>query len=164
MHYHPIHLAMNMMGLVSIGSVIVQVFGASAFLVTWVGAAVCSSWGSLLWERNRERILGRKGANNASSTHLRGHVESRSIGASGSILGLIAIATCLAPRATVRIFPVPVGISLWAYTVALTGLSGAALINGWLPWIGHAGHLGGMVFGLVFYQYPLKRLLRIPRF
>lgn len=162
MHYHPIHLAMNVLALVSIGPVIVQVFGASAFCATWVGAALCSSWGSLLWERNRERILGRKGPNNVS-TLSGGHLESRSIGASGSILGLIAIATCLAPSATVRIFPVPIGFPLWAYTVALTGLSGAALINGWLPWIGHAGHLGGMVFGLVFYLYPLKGLLRIPR-
>ena len=90
--------------------------------------------------------------------------EGRSIGASGSLLGMFSVYACMAPNAKVAVFPLPVPIRAWM-AIGLFGAGSAyCAVNSLLPHIGHLGHLGGMAFGMGWYYTWGRRLLRLARF
>jgi membrane associated rhomboid family serine protease len=71
------------------------------------------------------------------------------VGASGSILGIMAAATCIAPRYPIRFWFPPVTVQLWvlfaiAMTLALLALRMSGENAG-----GEAAHVGGAAAGLV---------------
>jgi membrane associated rhomboid family serine protease len=60
------------------------------------------------------------------------------------------------------IIPIPVGIPAWVLLSTAVGYSLVAMREGWQSSIGHAGHLGGTAFGLVYGVASLA--LRVRRF
>lgn len=166
MHIQPFHIIANMLCLVSLGPSVVQLFGARAFMITWVGAGVFSSAANLIPATMKERKTaghqkwgGSPGNNGTDSRKSSGG----GVGASGSMFGLFALLTCYAPRMEMQIMPIPIPIPAWGLLLGSVGLSLAALEFGWLPSLGHEAHLGGMAFGVLYYAL-LRGRGGIPRF
>lgn len=171
MHGSLLHLMANMAGLLSFGPEVVKMFGPGAFVITWVGAGIFASATSLIRAELKEKKPATKGKgvlafltrNNKASG--RGGGERGSAGASGSIFGLVALFTCFAPRAKLNVILTPVAAPAWQMMLGIVGFSVAAMEFGWLPGYDHAGHLGGMAFGLLYYAgWALRRRRGIPRF
>lgn len=153
------HLAFNMFGLYSLGPIIVTIFGPVSFLALWVGSSLACDAATLYWDHAKQQAAK---ARMASSRWQRPEVlvETRSVGASGSILGMFAAFTCMAPNHQVTMFPIPfpmpAALAIGVFTVG----SLYCLAEGLLPGIGHTGHLGGMVFGAAYYFTWGRRILR----
>lgn len=79
-----------MVGLWSFGSAVVTYFGPHVFVMVWVGAGLSGAAWSLWYERRN----GRRG------------VESRFIGASGSVMGMSTAFAAVFPMGTMMVFPV----------------------------------------------------------
>lgn len=129
------------MVLFQFGPTIVRVFGPTVFIITWIGAGVAGSAASLA-----RRALEEKYGDGA--TNPGGDVAC---GASGSLFGLVALCACMAPYAEMGIMMVPVMIPAWQMLTGAAGFSAVASIFGWLPGLGHAAHLGGIAFGVLYY-------------
>lgn len=78
-------------------------------------------------------------------------------GASGIIMGLAAAGTCLAPHAPMTLFFIPVPVPLYVITAAYFFLD-TYLLNAEGSRVGHAAHLGGGAFGVLFYFARLRGL------
>ncbi len=170
MHYGFLHLACNMYGLISFGPYAVQTFGPGAFIGLWLGSAVACGAAAILWEQfqkqerrkrgnDRIKIFGRQLVNDDPTATF-----ARSIGASGSLLGIVTAQCCLYPRLGISMIGLPFSIPAWGAGLIFVNFSLWAMVTGILPGIGHAGHLGGMAFGAAYYYSWLRRRLRLPRF
>jgi membrane associated rhomboid family serine protease len=86
-------------------------------------------------------------------------VPSPALGASGAIMGLIAIAIILAPKSQIFFFPFPTPIPLWVAGIifALLDLMGA-FTGG--TGIGNVAHLGGMAIGLLYGLWLRRRIVQ----
>lgn len=78
------------------------------------------------------------------------------LGASGMVMGVGAVATCLAPFAPMQIMFIPINIPLWMITVGYA-LVDTYYLHSESP-VGHSAHLGGSVFGVAFYFARLRGL------
>ncbi|KAF2481869.1 hypothetical protein BDY17DRAFT_325379 [Neohortaea acidophila] len=78
------------------------------------------------------------------------------LGASGAVMGAGAVATCLMPFAPMQMMFIPINIPLWVLTLAYAGLD-AYYLNA-STGVGHSAHLGGAIFGALFYAAYLRRL------
>ena len=159
-----------MVGLYTLGPLVVSTFGPGAFLTLWVGSSLACDTAVLYWDwlgqqakqAKFARIWGEGIGKNIRQYRTREEpiVETHSIGASGSVLGLFAAFTCMMPRHKVMIMPIPFPIQAWI------GIGGFALgslycaVNGLFPFVGHAGHLGGMAFGTAWFAVWGRRVLR----
>ncbi len=174
MHISPTHLGANLFALLSIGPLVVQLFGPRTFIVVWVGAGLVSSAATLIRSAIREkeekeeeeRRKARWVRADAASSSKRNNVASTqgSLGASGSLFGLFAMAACYAPKMSMGVMLIPIPIPAWSMMLGSVGFSIAALVTGWLPSIGHEGHLGGMAFGALYYFLILRNGRGLPRF
>ena len=91
--------------------------------------------------------------------------ETKSVGASGSILGMFALFGCMMPSHKIMIFPLPVPVSTWVGIGLFAAGSACCLVGQVLPMIGHAGHLGGMGFGVLYWAVRARRRVgRVGRF
>lgn len=179
-HFNFIHLGLNMLTLYGFGSSVIAWFGFPAFFGIWITSGLCCSAASLWWEKRREdaRVVGRRW--DGVGRRLDGSKERNwfvpknddagvmyggSIGASGAISGIVGAVACFFPRLQVSIFPLPVLMPLWVTTAIFVGGSLYCLDQGFLPQIGHAGHLGGTAGGVVSYfgviRPWLKRMRRL---
>ena len=86
--------------------------------------------------------------------------QTRSVGASGSILGMFALFGCMVPFHKIMIFPLPVSVSAWIGIGVFAAGSAYCLVGQVLPMIGHAGHLGGMGFGVLYWAVRARRRVR----
>jgi len=136
MHKEPWHLIINMMMLWSFGRTIVMIFGMRKFGMLWVGSALAGGGSQLYYQRNAHRDQG-------------------AVGSSGSLCGLAATLACAAPFMKVRfiIIPMSLGTAMLGTTIG----SIACIEQGWLQGLGHADHLGGIVFGALFWLLVLRR-------
>ncbi len=143
MHFSPLHLATNMVALLSIGPHFLANFGVGAFVLTWFGSAVCGAGATLLWEEIRPLKVTEDGL----------RTRRPYAGASASILGLITVSAFTAP------------IRQWGFAASVMGCSAAALWTGWFPRVATVGnpHLGGIIFGALFYFTRLRRGIRFSR-
>lgn len=148
MHFSPLHLSFNALGILSFGPTIVTFFGPSGFVVGWVGSALAGGVASLWWE-NYVRKSGRN--------------ISGSVGASGSLFGFLTMLACLKPSHPVGFFLIPITFPIWGLIAGTTALSLTFMASSILPFIGHAGHLGGICFGGMYYALRLRGK-RIRRF
>jgi membrane associated rhomboid family serine protease len=80
----------------------------------------------------------------------------RGLGFSGAVMGISSVAACLAPQARVAIWGI-IPMPLWALVTGYAVYDGYYL-NSADSRIGHAGHLGGLAFGLVYYFAKLRGL------
>ncbi|KZM22593.1 serine-type endopeptidase [Ascochyta rabiei] len=102
--------------------------------------------GSLLWLAQQEQKL-------QAGDH---NIRQRGLGFSGALLGATTVLACFQPRNTVHIYgivPVPLGLVVLGY----------AFYDGYYlhsenSRVAHAGHLGGLAFGLAYYFLKLRRL------
>lgn len=151
MHISFTHLLMNMCFLVGFRTSFI-LLGPRAFVITWLGAGVFSSAASLIHETIKEKTAAKtifSGSFDRDNTD--GHQTVGSLGASGSLVGLFALLTCMMPWQPTYLMMIPIPIPAWQLLSGGAAFSLAALQFGWLPRIGHDAHLGGAVFGVLYY-------------
>lgn len=138
-HTSLMHLGFNMFALWGFGRTIISWYGLPTFATIWIGSAVL---GGLLqlgyWQKTE-----------LSS------IEHSAVGASGAIFGLVSALSLIYPEMPVMLFFVPMSIR-WCMVLSMT-ISLASIKEGWLPWLGHVDHLGGMTFGFVWWLIALRR-------
>jgi membrane associated rhomboid family serine protease len=81
---------------------------------------------------------------------------ARGLGFSGALMGITSVAACLAPTAKVLIYGI-IPVPLWA-TVLGYGFYDGYYVNDSTSRVGHAGHLGGLAFGIAYYLLRLRGL------
>ena len=123
-HGGPVHLALNMLALVSFGPSLERTWGPLKFLGCY---AMCAAAGGVL------QVWG---------------AHAPIVGASASLFGLFAAYTLENPRrAIISLFPFP--LPAWAVLVGYLALTAAAWYFGWLPGVAHEAHLAGAGVGLM---------------
>jgi len=138
------HLAANMFTAYYLGQFLVHspCITPGRLLTIALGAGVTGSAGFVY---QRYLVTGGKGVD-----YVRG------LGFSGALMGITSVAACLAPTAKVLIYgfiPVP----LWGTVLGYAVFDGYYLNDG-NSRIGHAGHLGGLAFGIMYYLLRLRGL------
>ena len=128
-----------MLALWGFGQAVVALYGVPTFAVLWVGSGIAGGLGqAYFWAKNPNP-----------------YAEEKAMGASGSLLGIFAALTCVMPKHPVSLVIIPMPMFVAAALTA--GFSLGALREGWLPYIGHADHLGGMAFGVLWWVVVLRR-------
>lgn len=116
------------------------------FMVIIFGSALS---GSLFWLWQQDQKLKMGGAD----------IRQRGMGFSGALLGAVSVLACLQPRSKVFIYgvvPVPLGILALGYA-----FYDGYYLNSQNTRTAHAGHVGGMAFGVAYYFLKLRGL-RLP--
>ncbi|KAI7522584.1 hypothetical protein KC331_g19160 [Hortaea werneckii] len=156
-----------MLSLKAFATILTRIPGIRAphlmFLAT--GSALAASLGFLYHDSRRQKqdqapdnLIGRtiSGSDRQITRGIPGArspgVESRrsALGASGMVLGFGAAATCLAPFTSMTVMFVPVPVPLWVLTVMYAAVD-TYFLDDARSLVGHSAHLGGTVFGAVFY-------------
>jgi membrane associated rhomboid family serine protease len=176
MHTNWIHLGCNMWALWSIGPFAMSYFRVTQFLGLWLVSAVSCSAASLYWTHFKEELRREKAVGRTSDSHPRpqwtryinlGSGNSMeyyggAVGASGSLSGLFTTMMCIMPRVRVSVFPITfVSFPLWLGNAFFATGSAYCMVTGAIPLISHAGHLGGLAGGLVYYLGVIRPFLRI---
>jgi membrane associated rhomboid family serine protease len=130
------HLAFNMIFLYWLGSDVAEIYGARRFLFLYAGGAVACAVAY------------------AATGYATGMTDIPAIGASGAIMAVAVVAAHLFPTRTVLfmwVLPLP----LWILMALYVGMDVYYPLAGIRPWLSSAGHLGGALFGLLFYRLHL---------
>jgi len=130
LHGGLIHILFNMIGLFFLGPMLENHWGSRRFLIFYLGCGVA---GGLLYV-----LLASVGFLSVGPM----------IGASGSILGMLAACAILFPHLVVFIFILPVPIRVAAIILIFIA-SATILSRGWNAG-GEAAHLGGMAAGAIY--------------
>lgn len=82
--------------------------------------------------------------------------QARALGFSGSVMGVGTVAAFLYPKVTFQLYGI-IPVPLWGL------IAGYAIFDGYYlndksSRVGHAGHLGGLAFGIVYYFARLRGL------
>ncbi|KAG7006053.1 hypothetical protein G7Y79_00016g040380 [Physcia stellaris] len=165
-HFTLVHLGFNMYGLYMLGPLMTSFFGPSAFLVLWIGSSLTCDAAALYWDYlNQQARQARSQARAVRGVRQvwgspEAMVETKSIGASGSVLGMFATFCCMMPKNRVLMMPIPVPVPAWVGISVFAIGSAYCAVNALFPYIGHMGHLGGMAFGAAWYFTQGRRILR----
>jgi membrane associated rhomboid family serine protease len=135
------HIVFNMLLLYWFGTRLENMYGSREFLLFYLAAAICSS---------------------AAYVGLAFYTQSfiPAIGASGAVMGVMMLYTIFYPFETFMIFwilPMPLWALLGIYVLfdlhpVLLAMAGDKLFTG----IAHAGHLGGLAFGFLYWKLGLR--------
>ncbi|KAL8678747.1 MAG: hypothetical protein Q9224_004192 [Gallowayella concinna] len=170
MHANALHLGMNMVALSSFGPIGVALFGLPATVALWLGGSVSAIKLSMVGEDYKRKQM----HSGVFPTNViivgkdlpRGTPENvenvKYVGASGSLLGIVAALACRIPQHGVAFFPLPITMPLYGALGGFAFMSAVAYAQDLVPFIGHTGHLGGMAFGVFYYALALRNK-RIPR-
>ncbi|CAM2069481.1 Rhomboid family intramembrane serine protease [Sulfidibacter corallicola] len=144
-HNMAFHLLFNMMVLLSFGSWLERFLGKGRFLILYLGAGMFSS----LMHCVTTWLLIARG-------------DVPALGASGALAALLLVFAAIWPREKIVLFgliPLPAAVGVGAFVVLdLWGLF-AQSQGGGLP-IGHGAHLGGTLFGAVYYFTRIRPRLK----
>lgn len=125
------HLMFNMVTLFFFGPVLEQVLGSLAFAIVYIGSGWFASFFPLLKYKNRP-----------------GYV---SVGASGSISGVVFGFALFFPLEKIFIFPIPIGIPAFLVAIGFVAFSVYAsnqnTAGGTFSRVAHEAHLGGAIGG-----------------
>lgn len=148
------HFAFNMITLHTFGSIlsIVPGVGAVHVFALCIGSAIAGSTGFLY---HQSRVSATAADQRSGLFGTRTRQIASGLGASGMVMGAGAAAACLMPFAPLMIFPIPFAIPMWAVTGLYFVVDVFFLESG--SRIGHAAHLGGSVFGVLYYFSYLRR-------
>ncbi|KAM3081141.1 hypothetical protein ACMFMG_005095 [Clarireedia jacksonii] len=139
-HKDMTHLCFNMLATVSC----ISLFSPATFILLWAGAGISSSLFTLYaWKHHLPFGLNDKDPSSR-------FVERRAGGASGSLFGMFTALAIRNPRMSMMVFPIPVAIPAGVMLGGALVFSLLAMREGWLPGVGHTGHLGGAAFGFVW--------------
>lgn len=161
MHFEFYHLLLNMFALKNLGPMLVRRLGVPTFCGIWILAGLTCSAASLAWDKYCEikhakggghRIQGGRG----HTLYHKGYAtpapqERGCIGASGSLSGLLTTLALCVPSFPVTYFFLPFAMPIWKAQLCFAGFSAICLKTGWVSTWCHAGHLGGMVGGIMAY-------------
>lgn len=144
------HIAMNMLGLYSLGGVIEQVLGARNFIIYYLVCVITAALAQLLVI---EFFTG-------------GFYPT--VGASGGVFGVMMAFALMFPREKLIVFPIPLPLPAWLFVTLYTAAELYFGVTGTVAGIAHFAHLGGMVGGFVLLQYwrgrlPFKPARRLQR-
>lgn len=131
LHADMMHLLFNMMTLYFFGPVVLQGFGNVGFLIIYFGSILLGHLFSLF-------IYQKQG-------------WYSSIGASGGVSGVLFAAIALLPNIDIYFFFIPIPIPGFVFGLLYFSYSVYMMLNP-KQWdnLGHAAHLGGAFFGLVY--------------
>ncbi|KAF1956617.1 rhomboid-domain-containing protein [Byssothecium circinans] len=159
-HTDLMHLLGNMLSIYYLGGLVAQTPGMTPvrLLALVFGSGLSGSVGYLYIRHRKmqesQAVTVNRGEGGGSRDFARG------LGFSGSVMGVGAVAAILYPRTQILLYGI-VPMPLWAL------ISGYAVFDGYYlnnpnSRIGHAGHIGGLAFGLVYF-FARMRGLRIGR-
>jgi membrane associated rhomboid family serine protease len=141
LHAGPLHLIFNMLWLWMLGPIIEPILGKTRYLMLYIVSGLTGGALFLLCE-----------------AYGIGGIDPRAmlVGASASILGVMAAAVCVAPRMPIRFWFPPITIELWViFLVAI--LLALLAIRTWSNNAGgEAAHLGGAAAGLIAFTFRKK--------
>lgn len=185
MHGHLAHIAFNMFGVFSFGSILERVWGTKRFLIFYfaagIGAAAIHTgvqvyeFGTFVDYLNSRGVSARQiqlfVENKINLPYLsleevrtfRGLYWSRMLGASGALYGVLVAFALLFPNAKLALLflPVPVAAKVFVPVLILIDLlsikTGFSLFGGG---IAHVAHVGGALIGLLMMLYWKKTLSR----
>jgi membrane associated rhomboid family serine protease len=131
LHADIMHLVFNMLTLYFFGPVVIQGFGNLGFLIIYFGSILLGNIFSLFIYKKQPWYS--------------------AIGASGGVSGILFASIALYPSIGIYMFFIPIPIPGYIFGLAYFGYSVYMMLN---PRqhdnIGHAAHLGGAFFGLVY--------------
>lgn len=143
-------------------------FGPASFLVIWIGGSLACDGATLYWDSMKEKAAAKftnggfgnmwRRNRNADLQALNTHAIG--IGASGSVLSMLAVFVGMMPTHKIMLFPIPLPMPAWIAVMGFVAGSAYCLKENYLPAIGHVGHIGGMGFGLAYYFARLRPWLR----
>lgn len=130
------HILFNMLFLYWFGQFVESTYGSTEFLCFYLGAALVASLAYI----GLELVTGDR---------------HPAIGASGAVMGVVCVFAIWNPNHTIRLyflFPITIRVLLIIYVIydlhpVLLALSGNAIYTG----VAHAAHLGGLLFGYLYY-------------
>lgn len=131
LHGDMMHLLFNMMTLYFFGPIVVQAFGSMGFLIVYIGSILLGNLFSLYLYKNQSWYS--------------------AIGASGGVSGILFASIAMIPDLGIYFFFIPIAIPGYIFGLLYFSYSVYMMLN---PRqndnIGHAAHLGGAFFGLLF--------------
>ncbi|MCC7086683.1 MAG: rhomboid family intramembrane serine protease [Pirellulales bacterium] len=144
------HIAFNMLGLWVFGAEVESVYGKREFYRLYLSLIVCAGLVFAAVQTGTEQI-------------------SRTIGASGGVMGVAVIFACHFPRRSMLVFPIPVAIPA-AVLVAFYILMDLLGVQSLQSPVAHWAHLGGAAFGFLYFRtgwslfrlWPRKLKFRLP--
>ncbi|KAF3047575.1 hypothetical protein E8E12_010513 [Didymella heteroderae] len=142
-HSGLMHIAFNMFTFYSLGGALAALpVTPGQFMLIIFGSGLA---GSLFW-LSQEQMKEQTGRPS----------RQRAMGFSGALIGAVTVVACFMPRNQVQLFGV-VPVPLWLLTVGYAVYDGYYLNNEFSR-TAHAGHLGGLGFGLAYYFLKLRGL------
>lgn len=130
-HDNLIHVAMNMLALVSVGPLVENLMPSKRFLTYYILMGLVAAITHMLLVSSSAPMLG----------------------ASGAISGVVGYFCMKYPNMR---FAFPPMSAKWVLRL-FVGLSLAAVFMGWAPQVAHWAHLGGFFAGIGLYLYDSKR-------
>jgi membrane associated rhomboid family serine protease len=131
LHADIMHLVFNMLTLYFFGPVVIQGFGNLGFLIIYFGSILLGNIFSLFIYKKQPWYS--------------------AIGASGGVSGILFASIAMIPNIGIYMFFIPIPIPGYIFGLVYFGYSVYMMLN---PRqhdnIGHAAHLGGAFFGLVY--------------
>ncbi|KAI6923324.1 hypothetical protein KC355_g16982 [Hortaea werneckii] len=174
-HQDPLHFAFNMLSLKAFATILTRTPGIRAPPISsssQPGSALAASLAFLSHDNSRRQNqdqgptnpIGRtiSGSNRQITRGIPGaspgieRPRSSALGASGMVLGFGAAATCLAPFTSMTVMFLPVPVPLWVLAVVYAAVD-TYFLDDARSRVAHSAHLGGTVFGAVFYLGFLRR-------
>ncbi|KAI1502622.1 hypothetical protein F5X99DRAFT_378643 [Biscogniauxia marginata] len=154
-HRQVYHLATNMVSFVTFTNLALRPdvgIDPLSTVILALGSAVAGSGAQLLeWYRQREQR--KKGRSDRGAV-----LVPVGLGASAMVNGMSVALTLLRPMLPVDVMLIPRPVPMWLATLAYATWDYINLDNAESTGIGHAGHLGGAVFGALFYLLRLRSL------
>lgn len=142
MHAGIFHLFVNMLSLVFVGSLIEKLIGKKRYIYFYLAAGVFSS---LLFV--------------ITSYFFGIDLTSYAVGASGALFGLIGLLMILTPNLPVYMMFIPIPVKMKYAAPFMLGLLWIISLAGNVP-IGNIAHLGGLIAGIVYGIFLLKKFPR----
>lgn len=131
LHADLMHLIFNMMTLYFFGPIVIQAFGEIGFLLIYFGSIILGNFFSLFIYKNQTWYS--------------------AIGASGGVSGILFSAIAMIPDLGIYFFFIPIPIPGYIFGLLYFSYSVYSMLNPRMnDNIGHAAHLGGAFFGLVY--------------
>jgi membrane associated rhomboid family serine protease len=135
------HILFNMLMLYWFGTRLERMYGPREFLLFYLTAAVCGSLAFVALAYYTDS-------------------PNPAIGASGAVMGVMMLYVIFYPNETMLLFwffPVPLWILLSVYVIydlhpVLLALAGDKMFSQ----VAHAGHLGGLAFGFLYWKFNLR--------
>lgn len=131
LHGDMMHLLFNMMTLYFFGPIVLQAFGTAGFLLVYLGSILLGNLFSLYLYKEQSWYS--------------------AIGASGGVSGILFASIAMIPDLGIYFFFIPIAIPGYIFGFLYFAYSVYMMLN---PRehdnIGHAAHLGGAFFGLVY--------------